>query len=153
MDIAVLSASLNKTQVFIGEHFSLFVTVLNNGSKAESFELRVLLNETAVSAVFIEKLYPNEIRNLTLPVETSDLSEGKYLVKVYIPPLPEEKNIRNNTFTLGSIALIPYFRWGLFIILLFIIVLLCLTLATLLALKKKRREKGRKAIIALVKLQ
>ena len=85
LDIAITGISVDRTEVTIGENLTFYVSVLNNGSSTEDFSLYIRLNETNVISLFIEGLAPNEKRHLTITYNTSDITEGRYIVKAYIP--------------------------------------------------------------------
>ena len=153
-DIAITSISVDRTEVTIGENLTFYISVLNNGSSTEDFSLYVQLNETDVISLFIEGLAPNEKRHLTITYNTSDMSEGRYIVKAYIPPLLGEENIRNNEYIDGTITLIkpsPPSMWNLFLILL-VIMLLLLLLISLYTLRKRKKRRDKGKLVALVKI-
>ena len=153
-DIAITSISVDKTEVTIGENLTFYVSVLNNGSFTEDFSLYIRLNETNVISLFIEGLPPNEKRHLTITYNTSDMTEGRYIVKAYIPPLLGEENVQNNEYVDGTIILIrpsPPSVWNLFLILL-VIMLLLLLLISLYTLRKRKKRKDKGKLVALVKI-
>ncbi|HEX69163.1 MAG TPA: hypothetical protein ENG10_02580, partial [Candidatus Bathyarchaeota archaeon] len=142
-DIAITSFSVDKTEVAIGENLTFYVSVLNNGSSAEDFNLYIRLNETDVISFFVEGLAPNEERHLTITFNTSEMAEGRYILKAYVPPILGEENVQNNEYIDGIVTLIspsPPSMWNLFLILLVIILLLLLfiSLCTLRKREKKR---------------
>ena len=153
-DIAITSISVDKTEVTIGENLTFYVSVLNNGSSTENFSLYIRLNETDVVSFFVEGLAPNEKRHLTITYNTSDMTEGRYIVKAYIPPLLGEENIQNNEYIDGTITLIkpsPPSMWNLFLILL-VIMLLLLLLISLYTLRKRKKRRDKGKLVALVKI-
>ena len=82
------------------------------------------------------------------------MTEGRYIVKAYIPPLLGEENVQNNEYVDGTIILIrpsPPSVWNLFLILL-VIMLLLLLLISLYTLRKKKKRKDKGKLVALVKI-
>ena len=153
LDIAIASISVDRTEVTIGENLTFYVSVLNNGSSTEDFSLYIRLNETNVISLFIEGLAPNEKRHLTITYNTSDMTEGRYILKVYIPPLLGEENIQNNEYIDGTITLIkpsPPSMWNLFLILL--VMLLLRPLISLYTLRKRKKKGDKGKLVALVKI-
>ena len=137
-------------------NLTFYVSVLNNGSSTEDFSLYIRLNETNVISLFIEGLAPNEKRRLTITYNTSDITEGRYIVKAYIPPLLGEENIQNNEYIDGTITLIrpsPPSVWNLFLILLVIMLLLLpLLLISLYTLRKRKKRRDKGKLVALIKI-
>jgi len=154
-DIAITGISVDRTEVTIGENLTFYASVLNNGSSTEDFSLYIRLNETDVVSFFVEGLAPNEKRHLTITYNTSDMTEGRYIVKAYIPPLLGEENVQNNEYVDGTIILIrpsPPSVWNLFLVLLVIMLLLLLLLISLYTLRKRKKRRDKGKLVALVKI-
>ena len=153
-DIAITSFSVDKTEVAIGENLTFYVSVLNNGSSAEDFNLYIRLNETDVISFFVEGLAPNEERHLTITFNTSEMAEGRYILKAYVPPILGEENVQNNEYINGIVTLIspsPPSMWNLFLILL-VIILLLLLFISLYTLRKRKKKRDKGKLAALVKI-
>ena len=153
-DIAITSVSVDRTEITIGENLTFYVSVLNNGSSAEDFSLYIRLNETDVISFFVEGLAPNEERYLTIMFNTSEMAEGRYILKAYVPPILGEENVQNNEYIDGIVTLIspsPPSMWNLFLILL-VIMLLLLLFISLYTLRKRKKKRDKGKLAALVKI-
>ena len=93
-------------------------------------------------------------RDLTITFNTSEMAEGRYVLKAYVPPILEEENVQNNEYIDGIVTLIspsPPSMWNLFLILL-VIILLLLLFISLYTLRKRKKKRDKEKLAALVKI-
>ena len=152
-DVAIESVSVDKPEATIGETITITVHVKNLGNFTEKFRVEAYANQTSIGNQTLKNVTPLKEEIINFTWNTTDFKEGKYYIKVIIPPLPAEKNTENNVYEYREITLLPPTpgAWNLFIILL-IIILLLLLLLTILALRRKKRKAKRGRLAALIKL-
>ena len=152
-DVAVKSVCADKYRVVIGEVVKITVYIKNEGNYTESFRVYIYSNETLLGNQTIENLPSNMEKVLTFTWNTSGFKEGKYIIKAYIPELPGEKDIEDNTYIDGTVLVLsptPPFAWNLFIILLIIILLLVLSIVIFTLRKRKKKKSEREHLTAMV---
>ena len=96
-DVAVVDLSTNKKIVTKGESATLSVTVRNEGSKTESFNVTLHSNSTALSLMHVEDLAPNTEAYLYFEWDTSSSAPGVHIINASIPPLVGETDIADNS--------------------------------------------------------
>jgi len=152
-DVAIESVSVDKPEATIGGIITITVHVKNLGNFTEKFRVEAYANQTSIGNQTLKNVTPLKEEIINFTWNTTNFKEGKYYIKVVIPPLPAEKNTENNVYEYREITLLPPTpsAWNLFIILL-IIILLLLLLLTIFALRKKKRKAKRGHLAALIKL-
>jgi len=106
-DIAVVDLTcVEKTIIGAGYSTKLNVTVTNEGSFAESFELVLTANQTVsspitVATMTISSLLPGESRTVTFTWSTTGWANGNYTVRAEATPVPSELDVSDNQLTDG----------------------------------------------------
>jgi hypothetical protein len=87
--------------------FSIYinVTVQNQGDEAEAFNVTAYLNTTVVDTQANVTLAPGSSTTLTFWLDSAELAKGKYIISAYVPPLPDETDIADNTLVDGWIRI------------------------------------------------
>jgi hypothetical protein len=147
-DVAVLSVTSSSTFAYIGETVDINVTVKNYGVYAESFNVTVFCNSTAIEILLIENLEPNAETTLLFHWNTQNFAEGNYTLTGSASVVPGEENIENNSYVDGVVEVVKspkewvvpdWFYWLLPLLLLLIIILL---IAWLYRRRKKNDEEA-----------
>jgi hypothetical protein len=109
-DVAVINVTTSKTgctpkeTAGKGQNVSIYVTVENQGSVAETFNVTANINGSAISAQVVA-LNSGQIMNLTFVWDTTGYSYGNYVVSATALPVPGETDTADNTFIDGTIFL------------------------------------------------
>ena len=98
-DIAITNVTASPSTVKIGELVSINVTVVNEGTENETFNVTVYYNNTVIGAQFITELASGASQLLTFSWNTSDVSAGTYTIKALATPVTDETDTNDNTFT------------------------------------------------------
>jgi hypothetical protein len=104
-DVAVIEVSSSKSQVNVGEIVRLNLTVRNEGTEVESFELDLYYDSELIQSLSVESLTPYAQSQLSLNWNTSLLVPGNYTLHASIPPLTNETETIDNVYTDGTIQI------------------------------------------------
>jgi hypothetical protein len=104
-DIAVIDVSVSRTQVTVGETVNINVTVLNQGTQFETFDLSVYRNATLIGTRQVVQLSPMIQNSLTFLWDTSSVKPGVYRISASAP-LPEDPTPSDNTFVDGFVEIV-----------------------------------------------
>jgi parallel beta-helix repeat protein len=96
-DIAVMNLTISKTVV--GQQFNSFInlTVQNQGSKIESFNIAIYANETIITTLTNITLTSGASTTITFTWNTAGFAKGNYTIKAYATPVPGETDTADNT--------------------------------------------------------
>ncbi|MGA2767674.1 MAG: C39 family peptidase [Candidatus Bathyarchaeia archaeon] len=97
-DIAVTNVLPSKAVVGQGCSLNVSVTVANQGSYTENFNMTVFANAATIQTEEIA-LASGVSATITLILNTSSLVYGNYAITAYATPVPNETNIVNNNYT------------------------------------------------------
>ena len=108
-DVAVTNVTTSKTIVGQGYLLCINVTVENQGDVAESFNVTVFYNETAITlpdgknhtTITLTSLNSTTI---TLTWNTTDIAKGNYTITAYATPVLGETDTTDNTFVDGWVV-------------------------------------------------
>ncbi len=104
-DVAVTMVKAWPTAVEPGETVQIEVDVKNLGASTESFNVVVYYNDIPITAQYVSNLASKAEKKLVFLWGTSGMMEGDYIIKAYIPPLPDETNIDNNLYIDGIVTI------------------------------------------------
>ena len=98
-DIGVAGVTLPKTVVEQGLNLPINITVFNYGSNSESFNITVHANTTLIHET---KLTLTSGNYTTIPFtwNTTEWAKGNYTIIIYAVPVPNERELSDNTFTI-----------------------------------------------------
>jgi hypothetical protein len=146
-DVAILNVYTLASLVFIGDDVNIYVVVKNLGSFDESFYVMVSTNSTILASSYVETLPSGDERTLVFVWNTTNVSEGSYIISAQGSSVPGETNLGNNFYTDGTVTvatapkglIVPYwFYWALLALLsVMVIMLLFLWLY-----RRRKREEG-----------
>ncbi len=101
-DNAVMDATPSKTVVGQGFPLSLNVTVTNQGSKIEAFNVTGYANTSIIQTQRVT-LSSGASATITLSWNTSSVTRGNYVVSAQAWPFPGEKDTADNLYTDGTV--------------------------------------------------
>jgi len=101
-DIAIINVKTLKTIVGQGYSMDINVTVENQGTTAETFNLTVYANTSEIETKQIT-LDSNTSTTITFTWDTAGFAKGNYTISAYAEPPPGETDTIDNTLTDGWI--------------------------------------------------
>jgi len=109
-DIAVTNVIINATTVKIGETVSINVTVANEGSEFENFNVTASYNEFPIETKTISSFAPSNQMNLTFTWNTLFVSADIYTIKANATSATDT-NTTNNEFINGDVTVYRESGW------------------------------------------
>ena len=97
-DIAIITVKTSKTVVGQGYSADINVTVENQGSTTETFNLTIYANESEIETKQIT-LDGNTSTTITFTWNTTGYAKGNYTITAYAWPIPGETDTTDNTYT------------------------------------------------------
>jgi len=104
-DIAITGVTPSADTAQIGETVSINVTVRNNGSKKETFNVTVHYDDDIIATQSVTELASGAAKSLTFSWDTSDVEAGMYTIKAVATILTGETNTADNTLTDGTVTI------------------------------------------------
>ncbi len=101
-DIGITGIAVSNTSVFIGDTLRVNVTVLNEGSEAETFNVSAFYDSSVIGTILVSALAPSSQATLAFNWDTKSVKEGSYQLSAYAP-LRRDANTSDNTF-IGDIV-------------------------------------------------
>jgi len=102
-DVAVVDANISKTVIAQGYVMSINVTVENQGTTVETFDVTTYYNTTAIATQTVNNLAPGNQKTIDFTWNTTGVAYGNYTINVYVTPVPGEIDQSDNTFTDGVV--------------------------------------------------
>jgi len=103
-DIAIINVKTSKTIIGQGYPTNINVTVENQGTTTETFNLTLYANTTAINQTQIT-LTSGTSTTITLTWNTTTFEKGNYTISAYVWPVPGETDKTDNTYTDGAVYL------------------------------------------------
>ncbi len=98
-DIALIEVAPSSTSVPAGELVSINVTVKNEGSAAETFDVTILYDSTDIEIKTVTDLVPGDSETLSFSWNTKDAVEGNYTITAVASGIDGETDTTDNTLT------------------------------------------------------
>lgn len=97
INLGIVSIEMSATEVTQGENVTITVTVKNNGTLTESFDVAIYVNQSLIAQPSVTNLDPDQQKEVEALYETTDL-EGEYtlIIKAEIPVLSGETETTDN---------------------------------------------------------
>jgi len=95
-DVAILGVLPASSNVYIGDSVDINVTVKNEGTEAESFNVTLYYNSSVIETRFIENLEPAKKDVLVFHWETQNVTEGYYIISALADVVQNETDIDDN---------------------------------------------------------
>jgi hypothetical protein len=100
-DAAATAVTLSKTIVGKGYSISINVTVANQGSYAETFNVTIYANTTSINTFTNVSLLSGNSVTLTFTWNTTGFAKGNYTISAYAWPVQNETDLADNNCTDG----------------------------------------------------
>jgi len=114
-DIAISNVAPSVDQAYIGDAVGIYVTVVNEGTKSEVFDVYVYADMDI--AVIGDEITIDIISNVSLEAETTttlsvtwntvSVVERNYTIRAEVPPVKGEENTDNNLYIDGTVTVLP----------------------------------------------
>jgi hypothetical protein len=102
-DVAINNVMSSKTVVGQGFSAGINVTVANQGSLAETFNVTVYANTTSIATQTVTLTSGNST-TITFTWNTTGFAKGNYTISAYATPIPGETDTDDNRFTDGVVT-------------------------------------------------
>jgi len=102
-DIAITNVTASPNKVKIGEPVSINVTVVNEGTEKETFNVTVYYGDTIIETRSVTELASGASQSLIFSWDTSDVTAGTYTIKALATNVTDETDTDDNTFTDGTV--------------------------------------------------
>lgn len=146
-DVAVSNIYPYASKVYIGDNLSINVTVRNRGDQAESFNVLLFYNSSAVGTLRVNTLNTDAERTLTFSWATTGVPKGNYTLIAFAEPVSGETNTGDNTLAYDTVEVVAppesYIALDWFnrsLVLLSILAVALLLLSFVVSRKKKKSE-------------
>jgi len=145
-DIAITNVVPFPAEVTVGENVDINVTIANEGSFDETFNVTVYRGDTAIANQTSITLTNGTTTTRTFNWDTTDVPEGTYTISAKVPPLSDEREAdkADNTYVDGTVivrvapapSILPYVAAAVAIIIIVVAVAIYVT--------KFRKSSGRR---------
>jgi hypothetical protein len=102
-DIAIINVVASPTDVISGQVVNIVVTVKNQGTVTETFNVTVFCNENFIETRTVTNLAPGDQRLLEFAWNTRGVTEASYAIRAEASTVSGEINLNNNRYTGNSI--------------------------------------------------
>ncbi len=106
-DVAVTDLTLSNNAPKQGENVTITVTVLNNGTIVESFDVQISLDLTVIATIPITSLGIGSSQTITFEWNTSEATTGRHDITAYAT-VPTDVNTANDSMTISIFILSPF---------------------------------------------
>jgi hypothetical protein len=106
-DVAVVNVVPSATSVELGQPLSINVSVRNEGTEVESFNVSAYSDGVSIGTLKVTALSPYSKVTLTFTLDTSSVDAGNCTISASIPYLLDEADLTDNTFVDGTIEIKP----------------------------------------------
>jgi len=143
-DLAIIDATVSPTSIVSGETVTIMVTVKNQGTAAETFNVTVFYDETAIETKTVKGLAPSGQQTLEFSWNTTGLGDAAYKIRAEASRVSSESETSNNTYTasiltIGGQSLLP-FNW--FVVLLSALMVVVVLLLFLFVQRRRRKARS-----------
>ncbi len=104
-DVAVTNVSPSKDVVGEGYSLSINVTITNQGTLTETFNVTIYANTTVIGTLTNITLTSGNSTTITVVWNTTGFAMGNYTISAYASTVPGETDTTNNTFIDGTVTI------------------------------------------------
>ncbi len=97
-DIAIINVRIPRISLYIGELLHINVTVTNEGTETETFNVSAYYNSLSIETMQVTDLTPNTQISLVFVWNTSYVHEDFYQISSFAHPVPGEIDVADNKF-------------------------------------------------------
>ena len=105
-DTAVLQVTVAPTYVKVGETVYINVTVANQGTVTETFDVTTYYNTSSIETKTSILLDAGESITLEFSWNTTSVTAGRYIIIAYASPVPNEIDTADNYFEDGVVTMV-----------------------------------------------
>jgi len=102
-DIAVVGVTPSPTVVTTSQSVSINVTVMNEGTETETFNVSVYYNTTEIDTQTVTEMTPRAEKTLSFVWNTTGVPYDNYAISAYANPVPSEIDTADNIYTDGTV--------------------------------------------------
>jgi len=102
-DVAVIDVNVSKTVVAQGYLVSINVTLENQGTTTETFDVTVSANTTTIGLHTVANLAAGAKETLIFDWNTASVPYGNYTISAYASPVSGETDTADNTYINGAV--------------------------------------------------
>jgi hypothetical protein len=106
-DVGVKSVNASTTEACVGQVVSVYVVVMNEGNKTETFSVTAYANDVAIGLQTVSSLARNASFTMTFPWDTTSFALGDYTIRAEAQAVPTETNLSDNVLVGGVVTLVP----------------------------------------------
>lgn len=99
VDIVIVNITFSKGYPMVNETIQIYVTVLNNGTITKTFDVSVNYTLLADPLIGTQTITLEPKATVTLNFTWTPTESGRYEIKAYTSPIPDDVNQENNTKT------------------------------------------------------
>jgi len=103
-DVAVVNVTPSSTKVTVGELVSINVTVVNQGTEPETFNVTVYYDNVTIETKSVTNIASGASETLNIDWETNNVDPDTYTIKAVASTINGEINATNNEFIDGNIT-------------------------------------------------
>lgn len=105
-DVAIISIEPESSWVFQGRTLNITVTVTNEGTDIETFNVSLYYDNTKIETFAVINLFPSKNLTLTFTWNTTNLYPAQYNISAAATIVPEETDTTDNTLVYGTIGVL-----------------------------------------------
>jgi len=143
-DVAVVGITPSITQVDVGQVVNITVTVRNEGTLTEDFDVTLYYDDAVIGTQTVTGLVPGAEKTLKFSWDTSDVAEGEYTIKAEASMVLGETDIDDNTYVDGTVIVksppVYVFPRGLALLGIIVAAVIVLTILAVLLYRRRRRK-------------
>ncbi len=141
-DVAIVNATVSPANIMSGEIVTIIVTVKNQGTATETFNITVFYDGVAIETRMITGLIPDGEQIVEFSWNTTGLSDAAYRIRAEASRVTSETDTSNNTYvasvlTVGAQSLLLPVDWFVAI---FCVLLVMLGLFLFLYTQRRRKK-------------
>jgi len=103
-DVAVVGVTPSVTEIDVGQVVNITVTVRNEGTATEDFDVTLYYGDTVIGTQTVTGLGPGAETTLKFSWDTTGVPEGDYVIKAEASMVPGETDITDNTHVDGNVT-------------------------------------------------
>jgi len=104
-DLIITSVKVDPTKAEIGQRIEITVTIQNNGTFLEIFDVTVYYDENVIEKLKGLALSAKENATQVFTWSTAGVSSRNYIIKVFVAPVEGERNTINNVFVADIVTI------------------------------------------------
>jgi len=105
-DVAVINVTTSENMVYQGWPLEIFVTVMNKGDIAETFNVTAYYDDNPIGTALVTSLPPDNTTTVKITWVTTSVQPCRnYTISAYAWPVPYEMSLEDNRFVDGKVKI------------------------------------------------